>query len=466
MRFIHIADLHLGSSPEAEFLWGKNRAEEIWDSFAAVIDACNEKEIDLLVIAGDLFDRPPVWADLDRAAKLFARLTATEVVMIAGASDYITEDSPWKTYPWQSWVHMLSDKHCMNVQLGNINTSVHGCSYYAPTEGKPYLEDARPDKESEYQILLGYTGDDNHMPADLSELSEKGFDYIALGYEHKASVMQNMHIAYAGSLEPLSVQETGKHGFILGEINEENTTIRFVPFACREYINIKVRLSSDITEDELGLDVPRNELGHRYYTRDNIKQFLRIKELKEKGYQLRAIRDMLHSDAHGEPVNPSDTASGGKSVQPVNYPNIADQAVKQEMSGYNPAYNDELDRYNHTYRSRTADERMDEFRELMSNIVGRAIALNNEELSQQISTEVQERILKEMNYLMREQDIAQEERYKKLDAAIRGNLRRKGLFARKKNVDRPVDTKISATDTPGKKGRDKKHTHELKPVRL
>ena len=30
-----------------------------------------------------------------------------------------------------------------------------------------------------YQILLGYTGDDNHMPADLSELSEKGFDYIA-----------------------------------------------------------------------------------------------------------------------------------------------------------------------------------------------------------------------------------------------------------------------------------------------
>ena len=48
------------------------------------------------------------------------------------------------------------------------------------------------------------------MPADLSELSEKGFDYIALGYEHKASVMQSMHMAYAGSLEPLSVQETGK----------------------------------------------------------------------------------------------------------------------------------------------------------------------------------------------------------------------------------------------------------------
>ena len=193
-------------------------------------------------------------------------------------------------------------------------------------------------------------------------------------------------------------------------------------------------------EDELGLDVPRNELGHRYYTRDNIKQFLRIKELKEKGYQLRAIRDMLHSDAPGEPLNPPNPAAMEKSVQPVNYTNITNQTVK--------------------------DERMDEFRELMSNIVGRAIALNNEELSQQISTDVQERILKEMNYLMREQDSAQEERYKKLDAAIRGNLRRKGLFSRKRNADMPADTKISAADTKGKKGRDKTHTHELNPVRL
>ena len=52
-------------------------------------------------------------------------------------------------------------------------------------------------------------------------------------------------------------------------------------------------------EDELGLDVPRNELGHRYYTRDNIKQFLRIKDLKENRYHLRVIRYMLHSDPLG-----------------------------------------------------------------------------------------------------------------------------------------------------------------------
>ena len=33
-----------------------------------------------------------------------------------------------------------------------------------------------------------------------------------------------------------------------------------------------------------------------------------------------------------------------------------------------------------------------------------------------------------MNYLMREQDAAQEERYRKLDAAIRGVIRKKPFF--------------------------------------
>ena len=38
-------------------------------------------------------------------------------------------------------------------------------------------------------------------------------------------------------------------------------------------------------EEELDLSVPRNEQGHRYYTKENIEQFQKIKDLKEKGYQ-------------------------------------------------------------------------------------------------------------------------------------------------------------------------------------
>ena len=46
-------------------------------------------------------------------------------------------------------------------------------------------------------------------------------------------------------------------------------------------------------EDELELKIPRNEMGHRYYTEFHIRLFQQIKELKEKGYQLKAIKSAL-----------------------------------------------------------------------------------------------------------------------------------------------------------------------------
>lgn len=57
-------------------------------------------------------------------------------------------------------------------------------------------------------------------------------------------------------------------------------------------------------EEELDLTIPRNEMGHRYYTRENIQEFQKIKELKEKGYQLKAIRMILHNKTPKLPVFP------------------------------------------------------------------------------------------------------------------------------------------------------------------
>ena len=46
-------------------------------------------------------------------------------------------------------------------------------------------------------------------------------------------------------------------------------------------------------EEELNLSIRRNELGHRYYTGYDIQLFLNIKELKKRGLQLRAIRELI-----------------------------------------------------------------------------------------------------------------------------------------------------------------------------
>ena len=46
-------------------------------------------------------------------------------------------------------------------------------------------------------------------------------------------------------------------------------------------------------EDELKLPIKRNEMGHRYYTEEDIARFKEIRNLKEQGFQLKAIRSML-----------------------------------------------------------------------------------------------------------------------------------------------------------------------------
>ena len=47
-------------------------------------------------------------------------------------------------------------------------------------------------------------------------------------------------------------------------------------------------------EEELELPIKRNELGHRYYTKEDVERFRRIKNLKERGFQLKAIKEILH----------------------------------------------------------------------------------------------------------------------------------------------------------------------------
>lgn len=46
-------------------------------------------------------------------------------------------------------------------------------------------------------------------------------------------------------------------------------------------------------EEELELRIHRNEMGHRYYTANDIQLFLKVKELKDRGLQLKAIRDLI-----------------------------------------------------------------------------------------------------------------------------------------------------------------------------
>lgn len=167
-------------------------------------------------------------------------------------------------------------------------------------------------------------------------------------------------------------------------------------------------------EEELELDIPRNELGHRYYTQENIREFQQIKELKEKGYQLKAIKMIIHN-GNVEQKIPELTGMPDAKTQ-MDVSDIKKQQVyfkNPEMLTLAESRQNVLDN----------TDRMTQFRELMSDIVGKAIAENNEELGRVISGEVGEQVVKEMNYLMREREELEEERFSQLNEVIRGSLK-------------------------------------------
>ena len=88
-----------------------------------------------------------------------------------------------------------------------------------------------------------------------------------------------------------------------------------------------------------------------------------------------------------------------------------------------------------TYQGQT---KLDQFQDMMTQIVKQAIHENNGALGKEVGEQVGERVLKEMNYLMREADEQEEERYRKLDEAIRSMHKRKDkkgkLFGKKREL--------------------------------
>lgn len=207
-------------------------------------------------------------------------------------------------------------------------------------------------------------------------------------------------------------------------------------------------------EEELDLKVPRNELGHRYYTKENIEQFQKIKDLKEKGYQLKAIKMLLQED---EPLTIPEEAQDIPEIKVHTMPKAKVQASKnqtaktpaqvpmiqsvpaQTMQGQ--AVPGEVQRAESVQPG--AEERMEQFQNLMTGIVKKAIEENNQALGVSVGEHVGEKVLKEMNYLMREQEELAEEHYRKLDEAIRQRHKSRKMFHKSKSKDKALQPKTT-----------------------
>lgn len=249
MLMIHTADIHLGAGPDAGEPWGKNRKEELWESFERLIAAVEFQKADLLLIAGDLFHRPPLLRELREVNDRFANLSKTKVVLMAGNHDYIGNNSFYKGFQWAENVHFFGHDRVTSVKFPDLKVEVYGLSYHKKEIRERLYDDIKPEDNGYYHILLAHGGDEKHIPYAKEKLAKSGFDYIAFGHVHKPGMILPGQIVMSGSLEPTDHTCYGPHGFVRVEVKNGKNQIALIPFAKREYKTLILEVD---TEDTMG----------------------------------------------------------------------------------------------------------------------------------------------------------------------------------------------------------------------
>ncbi len=255
MKFIHAADIHLGCQPDRGFPWSKERSLDLLSAFRSLSEACQEEKPELLLIAGDLFHRQPSLAELKEANGLFSGIPDTFVVLIAGNHDCLRPGSALEEFSWAPNVSFLSGREVETVSFSEIKTVVHGFSYHAREIKEPLYDGLTAPKDGNFHILLAHGGDGTHIPIDKKKFAASGFSYTALGHIHKPEFSETGRYGFPGSLSPVDLTETGAHGYLQGELTQDDgagtLTLRFVPLPSRSYIPCQVKVTEKTTNQTL-----------------------------------------------------------------------------------------------------------------------------------------------------------------------------------------------------------------------
>lgn len=182
-------------------------------------------------------------------------------------------------------------------------------------------------------------------------------------------------------------------------------------------------------EEELELPIKRNELGHRYYTKEDINRFKEIRDLKERGLQLKAIKSLL-TRADTDLLRAD--KEGGRSNQREGdgYAAIPMEGIKRHVLMVNKG---ELV----PVQEESREAKSLRLQQLLQTMISEAVKSNNQEMCE----EIKESLLKELDYQFRLQEEREEEReqirldkqeehYRKVDELIRSRNKRKNIVER------------------------------------
>lgn len=170
----------------------------------------------------------------------------------------------------------------------------------------------------------------------------------------------------------------------------------------------KVHVESHVLrywEEELNLKIGRTEMGHRYYTEDDIQLFCCIKKLKNEGMLLKDLK----------PLIPKLQETRSRLAAPP-APKPSEPVQKEEEDTQLSAVSTSLTPAPAEVIPVT---QLEQVRGLIGDVLTEVVTTNNTALEQSISKKVTNDVIREMDFLFQAKERQEEEHYRKLDCLIR-----------------------------------------------
>lgn len=212
-----------------------------WENFSKVCTFVKNENIDIFLIAGDLFERE--YFTLSSMRRLLSILEDIKipVFIVCGNHDFLDANSLYNNVKIPANVHIFSNKFSY-FDLDDLKTRIFGISY-----DKEYFNISLPqaDIRKDYTNILlvhGIVDEGNFLKIDKSYA--ENFDYVAMGHIHKGGkVYDNTY--YSGSLEPLSFKEDGDHGFIF--VDFLKSELKFVKTQIKAFRTLDINVREDLS---------------------------------------------------------------------------------------------------------------------------------------------------------------------------------------------------------------------------
>lgn len=255
VKILHAADFHLdsafGALGEEQ---ARQRRQESRKLVECLVEFANEQAVDLLLLAGDLFDSDDIFGQTGEDLALALGRLKGHAVIAPGNHDYYDPAGAYGRILWPENVHVFTEDALTKFDFPQYDCTVYGAAFTGPSvpDGSVLDGFAAPDDGRVHLLVLhGDLGGKNgpYRPLSEEQLAATGADYAALGHQHAFSGLHragDTFYAYPGCIEGRGFDETGEKGVLCGTVSPGRAALQFVPFGRRRYEILTV----DVTDSE------------------------------------------------------------------------------------------------------------------------------------------------------------------------------------------------------------------------